>query len=125
MNGPVCCTQIRFSNLCFYTLVGALFYCLSKYTPLMADDFSFAYVYSMDGANINKHITSLWDIFESQYYHYFVSNGRTPVQFVEQLFGISGYSRLVRIIMNKALSLPHGTNKTTSCDPSRRTYRQL
>lgn len=86
MNGPVCCTQIRFSNLCFYTLVGALFYCLSKYTPLMADDFSFAYVYSMDGANINKHITSLWDIFESQYYHYFVSNGRTPVQFVEQLF---------------------------------------
>lgn len=31
----------------------------------------------------------------------------------------------VRIIMNKALSLPHGTNKTTSCDPSRRTYRQL
>ena len=39
--------------------------------------------------------------------------------------GISGYSRLVRIIMNKALSLPHGTNKTTSCDPSRRTYRQL
>ena len=52
----------------------------------MADDFSFAYVYGMDGANINKHITSLWDVFESQYYHYFVSNGRTPVQFVEQLF---------------------------------------
>ena len=40
-------------------------------------------------------------------------------------YGISGYSRLVRIIMNKALSLPHGTNKATSCDPSRRTYRQL
>ena len=52
----------------------------------MADDFSFAYVYDRNGANILSPIMNLSDIIISQYNHYFVSNGRTPVQFIEQLF---------------------------------------
>ncbi|HJG99050.1 MAG TPA: DUF6056 family protein [Parabacteroides johnsonii] len=69
-----------------YGVIGVLFYLLSVYTPLMADDFSFAYVYDRNGANILSPIMNLSDIIISQYNHYFVSNGRTPVQFIEQLF---------------------------------------
>ena len=69
-----------------YGVIGVLFYLLSVYTPLMADDFSFAYVSDRNGANILSPIMNLSDIIISQYNHYFVSNGRTPVQFIEQLF---------------------------------------
>lgn len=69
-----------------YGVMGILFYLLSVYTPLMADDFSFAYMYDRNGANISSPIMNLYDIVISQYNHYFVSNGRTPVQFTEQLF---------------------------------------
>lgn len=69
-----------------YGVIGILFYLLSVYTPLMADDFSFAYMYDRNGANISSPIMNLYDIVISQYNHYFVSNGRTPVQFIEQLF---------------------------------------
>ncbi len=76
-----------------YGVIGILFYLLSVYTPLMADDFSFAYVYDRNGANILSPIMNLSDIIISQYNHYFVSNGRTPVQFIEQLFaGLLGRS---------------------------------
>lgn len=76
----------KYYLILFYGVVGILFYLLSVYTPLMADDFSFAYRYGKNGADILYPITNLSDIAVSQYYHYFVSNGRTPVQFIEQLF---------------------------------------
>ena len=78
-----------------YGVIGILFYLLSVYTPLMADDFSFAYMYDRNGANISSPIMNLYDIVISQYNHYFVSNGRTPVQFIEQLFaGLLGRDSL-------------------------------
>lgn len=45
-----------------YGVIGVLFYLLSVYTPLMADDFSFAYVYDRNGANILSPIMNLSDI---------------------------------------------------------------
>ena len=45
-----------------YGVIGILFYLLSVYTPLMADDFSFAYMYDRNGANISSPIMNLYDI---------------------------------------------------------------
>ena len=74
-----------------YGVIGILFYLLSVYTPFMADDFSFAYMYDRNGANISYPIMNLYDIVISQYNHYFVSNGRTPVQ-------LQGYLDVIRLI---------------------------
>lgn len=76
----------KYLGLGLYASIGLLIYLLSYFTPLMADDYSFAYMYNTEGADILSPITSVWDIFVSQYYHYFVSNGRFPAQFLEQLF---------------------------------------
>ncbi|MBC8600849.1 hypothetical protein H8784_03840 [Parabacteroides acidifaciens] len=83
----------KYYLILFYGITGILFYLLSAYTPLMADDFPYAYVFNEEGTNILSPITTVKDIIISQYHHYFIANGRSVVHFGEQFFvGILGRS---------------------------------
>lgn len=77
----------------FYGIVGVCIYLLSIYTPLMADDFVYAYSFNENGADISSPIQTISDIIGSQYQHYFNANGRSIIHFGEQMFvGILGKS---------------------------------
>lgn len=81
----------KYFLISFYGIVAILFYLLSIYTPLMADDFVYVYSFNEYGADILSPIKSINDIICSQYQHYFNANGRSIVHFGEQLFvGILG-----------------------------------
>ena len=60
---------------------GLLFYLLNVFTPICADDFSYVYSFAT-----GERISSLPDIFISQYTHYFTMNGRSVLHFLAQLF---------------------------------------
>lgn len=52
---------------------------LNIFTPLTADDFGYQYIFGT-----NRPVSSLSDIIESQYYHYYMWGGRSVVHFIAQ-----------------------------------------
>ena len=84
----------------FILAVGTIFYLINLYTPLISDDYLYSYYLTPTSAKsfaegtfigFNQKISSLTDIFHSQYNHYFYVNGRTIPHIVEQFFaGILG-----------------------------------
>ncbi|WP_165040267.1 DUF6056 family protein [Dysgonomonas sp. ZJ709] len=53
---------------------------LNIFTPMTADDFGYLYIHAEDGARV----TSIGDIFQSQYNHYYLWGGRSVVHFIAQ-----------------------------------------
>jgi len=76
-------------NLFLGSLLGVvtvLFYALMTYTPLYCDDFNYPFIFGTD-----QRISSIADLLQSQYTHYFQMNGRTiPHIFVQWFDGLIG-----------------------------------
>lgn len=71
--------------LCFGCL-GLAFYFLMVFTPLSSDDWNYHLIFGT-----RQRITSLSDVFVSQYHHYFLNNGRfVPHFFVQSFDGLWG-----------------------------------
>lgn len=66
-------------------IIGLLFYILNYYTPLFADDYSYAFSFSTE-----ERMTSVSQIFNSQIGHYKNMNGRSITHSLAQLFLILG-----------------------------------
>lgn len=79
-----------------YICLGCAFYIMNVNVSLRNDDFIYSFVFTDEPFQFagQKHsIQNLADIFISQYNHYLLMNGRTPVHFFIQLFcGIWGKS---------------------------------
>lgn len=76
--------NIRFRCLCGMLIILAVFICmliLNQHTPLIADDFSYAFS-TYDGLRIN----SVNEIIPSMYAHYMNWGGRVVVHFLAQFF---------------------------------------
>ena len=58
-----------------------LIFLLNRKYPLCLDDWTYSFVY---GENPAKRISSMSDIFRSQYNHYFMWGGRSVVHFIAQ-----------------------------------------
>lgn len=68
--------------------IGLAFYAMMVFTPLFSDDWNYHLIFGTE-----QRITSLRDIFVSQYHHYFLNNGRFVPHFFVQLFdGLLGKS---------------------------------
>lgn len=84
----------------FMSIVGALFYIMNVYTPLISDDYLYSFYLTPVAAKsffegtfvgFEQKILSLTDVLSSQYNHYFYVNGRTVPHIIEQIFaGIIG-----------------------------------
>ena len=61
------------------------FLVLNFLTPLVSDDYRYAFSFATD-----ERITNVWQIFPSLYEHYFVMHGRTAMHFFTQLFMLVG-----------------------------------
>ena len=64
-----------------------LFYLMNYYTPLMADDYSYSFIWGTD----NK-LTSFAEIIPSMYAHYMILGGRIVTQTLSQVFLLVGKS---------------------------------
>lgn len=70
----------------FIAAVGLAFYLMNLYSPLFCDDWHYCFIFGT-----TTPITSIGDIFVSQYHHYFEFNGRVvPHLFVQFFDGIAG-----------------------------------
>ena len=73
--------------LCLFCL-GLAFYALMVFTPLFSDDWNYYLIFGT-----KQRISSLSDVFVSQYHHYFLNNGRfIPHFFVQSFDGLWGKS---------------------------------
>lgn len=80
---------MKTKNLCIYTtlcIIGIAFGILNFLTPEYIDDYLYKFIFHEEGASLDSPITSLWDVFYSQYNHYYVFNGRVVVHTLVQLF---------------------------------------
>ena len=68
-------------------IIGILFYALNYYTPLYADDYSYAFSFAT-----GERIHSASEILESQIGHYQNTNGRSVTHYLAQLFLLLGDS---------------------------------
>ena len=62
-------------------ITGIMFYLMNLYTPLFADDYDYSFSFAS-----KERITSLMQIPESQFAHYFVVNGRFTTRTIAQFF---------------------------------------
>ncbi|MDR1389831.1 MAG: DUF6056 family protein [Treponema sp.] len=76
----------------FPILVVALFFVLNVFTPLIADDFSYSFVFGT-----GERVSSISDIFISQYHHYMTWGGRNVAHFLTQLFLFIGNKHVFNI----------------------------
>lgn len=67
--------------------IALMVFLLNYLTPIYADDYYYSYVF---GADPERRVNSIFDIFQSQYNHYFSMNGRTVTHFLAQLFLLIG-----------------------------------
>ena len=58
---------------------------LNLKTPLLADDFDYAFIYGT-----SDRVENIMDVFNSQYMHYFKWGGRSVVHFIAQIFLLLG-----------------------------------
>lgn len=84
-------------NAVYYILLccmAVFFFICNYYTPFIQDDYAYCYVYGPDSATIrptSTRITSLVQVFISQFNHYNFVNGRiTPHVFVQIFCGLLG-----------------------------------
>lgn len=85
-------------SILLWLFLGCLFYFFNTNVSLRNDDFLYSFMFmknyvcdSPQPVDLNCPIQSLGEIFVSQYNHYFSMNGRSPIQFLVQLFcGILG-----------------------------------
>lgn len=78
---------MKTKKLCIYTtlcIIGIAFGILNFLTPEYIDDYLYKFIFHEEGASLDSLITSLWDVFYSQYNHYFVFNGRVVVHTIVQ-----------------------------------------
>lgn len=83
----------RYNTATLYILIiSILYYILCYLNPIaLCDDVVYKFVWPSDNESFIKPISSIKDIFVSQYIHYHVLNGRSIVHFILQLFdGILG-----------------------------------
>lgn len=76
--------KINIPNITFTLIIIFSFICiyiLNKRTPIIADDYSYSFIYST-----NKRITNIIDILQSQWIHYNKWGGRSVVHSLAQLF---------------------------------------
>jgi hypothetical protein len=62
------------------------FYILNHFTDLAIDDFSYKFIFSDDPFKTNCRVATFSDLLESQYNHYFITNGRVLVNGLAQVF---------------------------------------
>lgn len=76
----------------YIVLISILYYILCYLSPIaLCDDIIYKFLWVTDNESFVKPISSIKDIFLSQYIHYHVLNGRSIVHFILQLFdGILG-----------------------------------
>lgn len=74
-------------------VLGILFYLINIQIPLMSDDILYSYIFpnvplenSNWGIDVSAPIKNFHDIIVSQYNHYFLHGGRTPVHIIIQAF---------------------------------------
>lgn len=85
----------------FYNLLFVLVLCLifpfilflNIKTPLIGDDFVYSFIYQTQ-----SRLTSINDIFESQYLHYYKWGGRSIVHFITQMLLLTDSSLIIDII---------------------------
>lgn len=79
----------------FLLIIGSLFYLINLYTPMCGDDYLYSFYLSpvtaksfFEGTFVGfeQKISSIANVFCSQYNHYFYVNGRTIPHMIEQLF---------------------------------------
>lgn len=88
----------KYISILFFAILGSLFYAFNANVSFRNDDLLYSLMFlkeyicdSPQPVDLHSPITTLGDIFISQYNHYFSMNGRSPVQFLVQLFcGIFG-----------------------------------
>ncbi|MFV0537723.1 MAG: DUF6056 family protein [Dysgonomonas sp.] len=84
-------TSDRKTRMLFITSVCSIFilvFILNKLYPLFADDWFYRFIYN----DKDVRVSSLSDIFESQYNHYFVWGGRNIVHAIDQLLLMMDFS---------------------------------
>lgn len=89
-------SNMFFSRHCFeftILILSILFYLINVQIPLMSDDTLYSFIFPSTplehtpwGINSDSPVRNLHDIFESQYNHYFLHGGRTPVHIIVQIF---------------------------------------
>lgn len=75
-------------SIVFLVALALAFWGLNYYTPVMHDDIAYLFKYGPPSTvrPTDIPVNTIWDVFESQYYHYLDVNGRAPLQFLLQLF---------------------------------------
>ena len=83
---------MKTKKLCIYTtlcIIGIAFGILNFLTPEYIDDYLYKFIFHEEGASLDSPITSLWDVFYSQYNHYFVFNpSLIPDNYFQQFSGV-------------------------------------
>lgn len=64
------------------------FFLMNHFTGIAIDDFAYKFVFTENGPEGTR-VTSIADLFESQYNHYFITNGRILLNGLAQVFLIS------------------------------------
>ena len=86
--------KMLFSIKTIICLTGLLFLILNIITPLLADDYTYSFIYPT-----SERLKSVADIFVSQYNHYMMHGGRCVAHFIAQFFLLIG-NKLVFNIFN-------------------------
>ena len=69
-----------------YLSLGCIFYVMNFLTPLIGDDYGYAFNFAD-----HSRISNIYDVFESQWVHYQTVNGRLIPHIFEQIFaGLTG-----------------------------------
>lgn len=71
----------KIAFLLVLTLFLAEIFILNKHTTLVADDYAYSFIHGSD-----SRVDSLYDVFTSQYHHYFYWGGRSIVHALAQIF---------------------------------------
>lgn len=66
--------------------VSAIVCYFSWVSPILDDDLGYSFNVKMNVTGTLQQVTSIWELFESQYYHYFYSNGRIVAHWLVQLY---------------------------------------
>lgn len=67
-------------------IIGVAFWIINTFTPEYLDDYLYKFAFEVQGVNIKHPITTLNDVFVSQFNHYFCFNGRVIVHTIVQIF---------------------------------------
>lgn len=94
----------KFLFILFVLFFGGLIFLLNLTYPLYADDWGYTFI---TGSELTRKITSIFDIFESQYNHYFIHGGRVIAHMIaEFLLYVGGWkSDLLNSLAYIALAL--------------------